>query len=703
MRKKTIVFIITTCLILALFSSDVMAEAYRGYTYNTWGETTAAPNGYHVEKVIYGEDLGIGALIKPSDLFVAHDGNLYILDSGNLRIIAVDKDFNVVKVIDKFTRGDREENLKDPSGMYIDANGRIYIADKGNGRVVVCDETGNVLRTVGSPKSDLIEKGFTYLPTKIVVDNRNMIYVLAENVFQGLLMFDETGSFKGFFGTNRVEVTPAILAERFRKQFLTREQKEATIQFTPIEYSNVFMDDQGFIYACVKKTVNSTGELKKINAKGLNVLEKSQDVSFNGNYGDLEWNVYRSKKIDTMFVDIAVDNRGYINGLDVERGRIFQYDKASNLLFIFGMKGEQKGTFKIPVAIECFQDRIVVLDNEKASITVFKTTPFGDKVREAVDLYDAGHYLESMKPWQEVLQMNTNSLLAYKGLGKAYLMLEQYDKAMEYFRLAYDRNAYSEALREYRINFARENFPAVASVVLIVLLAIVLLVYRKKLYVAYCRYILHKRVSIEDNNKTPFYPLHVVLHPFGGFEDMKFERKYSMWFANITLLLFCVFSIVRTLEMGFAFNYTRIESFNLLHQLASTLGIFVLWVIVNANICNLMDSKGKTSEVWMVSAYALLPIAFVTLPVTFISHFITIPEIAFLDIADTVAKGWSAVMLLMGLKAVHQYTLKKTIGTILLSLFGMALAVLLMVMVYSLFRQLYMFVNTVFNEIMFRL
>jgi len=78
------------------------AEPYEGYTYNSYGERVPSPNGYLPSKVIQGINLGIGHFKNPADIVTDQYDNLYILDSGNQRIVILDSEFNLKKVINQF-------------------------------------------------------------------------------------------------------------------------------------------------------------------------------------------------------------------------------------------------------------------------------------------------------------------------------------------------------------------------------------------------------------------------------------------------------------------------------------------------------------------------------------------------------------------------------------------------------------------------
>ena len=51
----------------------------------------------------------------------------------------------------------------------------------------------------------------------------------------------------------------------------------------------------------------------------------------------------------------------------------------------------------------------------------------------------------------------------------------------------------------------------------------------------------------------------------------------------------------------------------------------------------------------------------------------------------------------------HQFTARQTLWNLLLTVFGMLIIAFIALLIYSLFQQVYVFIFTIFNEIMFRL
>lgn len=449
----------------------VMAEVpYSGYNYDEWSRSVSSPNGYMPEGAYSGGQLGVGNFSSPQDLFVDHENNVYVLDSGNKRVVVLDSDLKVKKVISRFFSSKGEEKLKEPKGIFVNRDGEIFIADRGEGKILVSDSEGNIRKVIGKPASDVIPPNFNFLPEKVLEDSSKTLYVLASGIYQGAITYDMDGNFTGFYGSNRVQSSVAVLADLFWKRFLTKEQREKMKRYIPIEYSNFDIDEEDFVYTCTSVSPNSTDELKKLNPLGINILKSrgSSKSSSTFNFGDLEKATFRGKGIDTTFVDIEVDKEGFIYGLDSTRGRIFQYDQECNLIFAFGGKGTQVGTFDTPVAVENVGGKVLILDAKKNNITVFQVTRFGEWVQKAVKLYNRGMYEEAVEPWSEVLKRDENYRMAYIGIGKALLNSEKYREAMDYFKRGYDKKGYSDAFKEYRTEAMRENFSVLILAVLLV-------------------------------------------------------------------------------------------------------------------------------------------------------------------------------------------------------------------------------------------
>jgi len=456
--KLSIVILTAAAMLIGIYPKPALASPYEGYTYSYWGEAVNSPIAYLPSKTVTGQEIGVGAWAAPSDMFAASDGNLYVLDSGNARIVVLNREWKAVREIKGFQNNGKEDGFNNPEGIFVTEAGHIYVADTDNRRVVELDGSGAFVREIGAPQSEVISSSFEYYPRKVIVDKAGRIYVVARGVFEGIIEFDGDGRFTGFMGTNRVQFDPVDL---FWKTVSTKEQREKLIRFVPIEFNNADVDADGFIYTTTADKQSDT-PVKRLNPSGIDVLRVNGNI---GPIGDLS-------RERSAFIDIDVSGNGVYRTLDSTRGRIFTYNEDGNLLYVIGQMGNQRGTFKNPVAIESFDNRIFVLDRDLGRITEFAATEFGKLVNEANRLYSIGKHNDAAKLWEEVLRLDANYEMAYIGIGKSLLRQGEYKQAMTYLKLGNDREYYSKALTKYRREYMRDNFGLFMTGAIALLLAV---------------------------------------------------------------------------------------------------------------------------------------------------------------------------------------------------------------------------------------
>ncbi len=476
--SKLISFTLLLCMMVATLSMGASAdEPYQGYTYDEWADPVPSQNGYIVSQVISGKDLGIGSFNEPVDIFYTPQKEFYIVDRKNNRIVILNQNFELVRVMDKFYKDGQETTLVEPNGVFVDENGMIYIADSGNSRAFRCDQDGNIQVEFLKPDTEGISEDGLFLPQKLVVDKAGNVYISITGGLRGALMYDKEGNFVSFYGANRVAQTAEVLMDQIWKLILTREQRMAMRRNVSIEIDNLDIDEDGFIFTVTRTTTQVLDRVKKLNPSGINIFDNAQGNEYM--FGDYATTARTGD--ESTLVDIDIGENGIINVLDQNRQRVFQYDRNANLLFTFGGQSNQKGMFTLVSAIESTEDEVIVLDSMKQSITVFKKTLFGSLVHEATELYNRGYYDEAFEPWTEVIKRDGNYVLAYKGLGNAYLGNGDFENAMEMFELAIDRDAYDRAFEGYRTEFLRANFTYIVLglVLLIVLVKLVPWLIRK--------------------------------------------------------------------------------------------------------------------------------------------------------------------------------------------------------------------------------
>jgi DNA-binding beta-propeller fold protein YncE len=468
------------CLIFPAATVKADTMPYDTYSYDWWGEDVLQPPAY-----LYAEELSYlqsGTNLKnPQDLFI-RDNVLYIADMDNNRIVALDTSGEMLFELSSFaSKNNAEDSFKQPQGVFVTEEGHIYVADSGNGRIVEFSPEREFIREIGRPQTELITESQKYVPTKVVVDRAERIYVIAYGINMGLVEFDRNGEFQGFMGATQVSVS--MFEYIWKNYFSTDAQKQRMETIIPTEYSNIFVDHNNFVYATISNLsaedhLNGADAVRRLNPTGTDVLRRLGNTDIIGDLysatDDAAW---------SSFTDIAATEYGCYFILDNAGGKIFCYDYDGNSLFIFGGKGGRAGLTRNPVALALNDDqsKIYVLDAQLGSILVYEITEYGEALLGALSAHHAGNEPLSYELWQEVLLRNANSEVAYIGIGKTYLKEGNYKEAMEYFELGNSRKYYTKAFQFYRKELMQDNFGKYMGLIAIVIVAVLIFAVSKKI------------------------------------------------------------------------------------------------------------------------------------------------------------------------------------------------------------------------------
>lgn len=462
---KQLKFILCLVLLACLaFGNAFAADSlpYDCYNYDHWNNILYTPAPYVPDGLVSGatlrfEGAPVGAFRNPQDLCVSPDGDVYIADTGNNRIVVLAQDLKTVRrIITGFEAEGAAQTFSAPSGVAISEKHRLYIADSLNRRIVVLEPDGTFVKYVKNPQSEVLDEGYVFTPLRVSVDYADRVYVIAQNMFQGIMVFSEEGVFTGFFGTISVKIS---LWEKFWRKLATKEERGKQQLFIPTEFTGIDVDDEGFVYASNKDT-DGLQAVRRLNPKGEDVIRRGPHANLGG---DRVFGSVGNYAGPSQIVDVVYRGHGTYSLLDSRRGRIFTYDHEGNLLYIFGGIGSQAGTFLTPTAIEQLGSRLLVLDSQQGNLTVFAQTEYGSLINRAVALRFDGDETQAVPLWQEVLRLDEINELANTGIGKAYLSAGDNENAMLYLRRGMNREYYSVAFKRWRNERLRNNISFILS------------------------------------------------------------------------------------------------------------------------------------------------------------------------------------------------------------------------------------------------
>nr|WP_243864307.1 YIP1 family protein [Paenibacillus castaneae] len=193
------------------------------------------------------------------------------------------------------------------------------------------------------------------------------------------------------------------------------------------------------------------------------------------------------------------------------------------------------------------------------------------------------------------------------------------------------------------------------------------------------------------------------MHPFDSFYAVKEEGKGSLLASALIVLVFFFATIFKRQSTGYTFNLADLSALNIWLIAAKTIVLYALWVAGNWAVATWMDGEGKAKQIAIVSAYASIPYVAAVILTTLFSRVLVQEEGMFLGYITTIAMVWSALLMFIGLQTIHDYGAVKTLQSALLTFAAMAIVVFLVMLFYTLFQQMYVFVYTIYNEMLFRL
>ncbi len=197
-------------------------------------------------------------------------------------------------------------------------------------------------------------------------------------------------------------------------------------------------------------------------------------------------------------------------------------------------------------------------------------------------------------------------------------------------------------------------------------------------------------------------PLRFFAHPIDLFNDIKYEKRGSLGVANLLLALYFLEEIINYFAVAYLFSNNEAQSFSVWPILLRTVVLVLLWCITNWAMSTLQDGKGTFKEIYLATCYALTPLVLFSVPLNLITNMMTLSESMFYSAISSALTLWSLILVFLGTMVVHQFTVRKTIGSVLLSLGMIVIIAFLVLLGFSISQQMTTFVETIITELLRR-
>jgi len=160
---------------------------------------------------------------EPSDVAVSGNGQIYIVDGVNNRVVVSNKSGNVLFTFGK--KGSGNGQMMFPLGIDVDNKGNVYLADSGNHRIQIFDPLGNYISQIRIPSNE----GVPADPTDLTVDESiNRMFVVDNDNHYILVYQLDTLELINTYGT------PGIEKRQFRYPFLISSDKDSYLYIVDV-------------------------------------------------------------------------------------------------------------------------------------------------------------------------------------------------------------------------------------------------------------------------------------------------------------------------------------------------------------------------------------------------------------------------------------------------------------------------------------
>lgn len=206
-----------------------------------------------------------------------------------------------------------------------------------------------------------------------------------------------------------------------------------------------------------------------------------------------------------------------------------------------------------------------------------------------------------------------------------------------------------------------------------------------------------------DNYNNIDWLRYAVTHINEGFQDMRWKKAGSIKTAWSIIVLFFLSGIFQERLSGFQFQSSYDKTFNIIPYIMGSAGLFLAWVTGNNAVSTFLDGEGTFRNIFIYSAYSLVPYIAQRFINTFLSHFLIEDEFIFMEAIEITGTVWTILLVFSAVRAVHQYSFSRTFISIILTIAAMFIMLFLLILFMCLIQQIFLFISSLYAEISYRI
>lgn len=195
---------------------------------------------------------------------------------------------------------------------------------------------------------------------------------------------------------------------------------------------------------------------------------------------------------------------------------------------------------------------------------------------------------------------------------------------------------------------------------------------------------------------------YTMTHPSDGYYWIRHQEKGSVAIALLMVLLFSLCFSLNRIYASFVVADINPRTVDSLRELLAVAMLFAMICVGNWSITCLMNGEGRLKDIVIAVGYALFPMIVALVLGTLVSQFVAENEEGFYSIIMMVGVGYGVIIALIGIMQVHNYSMGKTLATLLLTFLAVLIIIFLALLVLNFIAQVVSFVQSIYTELVVR-
>lgn len=203
-------------------------------------------------------------------------------------------------------------------------------------------------------------------------------------------------------------------------------------------------------------------------------------------------------------------------------------------------------------------------------------------------------------------------------------------------------------------------------------------------------------ISLKLSLMTLFHPI-VVTEYIKSRRDKRFQPLPIV----VMLALLVGVRIFAIYGTHYPLSTVSVRSANLALEIGKLLVPVLTWVLASYAMTTILDGETLFRETLLFSAYALTPYVLFTVPLTLLSRLMEQGQGGMFHTIEAILLIWVVGLMILALKEMNGYTIRKTLLVVVLSVFTMAVIWATLVLLFTISSQFVTMLREVYYEALY--